>query len=74
MTTFLLAAMLLRQPIQMATGFVRTIDRTDGIAVSQTASRRLVAPGKPDVWLVGVAHIGYKDYYTQIQALLDAQD
>ncbi|MDR3690579.1 MAG: hypothetical protein P4L46_14470 [Fimbriimonas sp.] len=61
-------------PISMEAGFVRTIDRTDGIAVSQTAARKLSAPGKPDVWLVGVAHIGLKRYYTDIQALLDAQD
>ncbi len=74
MTTLLLSALVLLQPLQMSTGFVRTIDRTDGIAVSQTASRRLSAPGKPDIWLVGVAHIGLKQYYSDIQSLLDGQD
>ena len=61
-------------PIHMEPGFVRTVDRTDGIAVSQTSARKLVAPGKPDVWLVGAAHIGLKQYYQDLQALLDAQE
>ena len=74
MTTLLLAALVLRQPMQLSSGFVRTIDRTDGIAVSQTAARRLTALGKPDIWLVGAAHIGLKQYYRDIQLLLDTQD
>ena len=77
MITSLAAAIVFTQavaPIQPNYNFVRSIDRTDGISLSQTAARKLVAPGRPDVWLVGAAHIGQKDYYSQIQSLLNQQD
>jgi len=74
MIAYALALLTLKQPIQDSGGFVRTINRTDGVAVSQTASRKLVAAGMPDVWLVGAAHIGMKHYYADMQAVLDAQD
>lgn|GEM_PF-1765333 len=77
MITSLAAVVLLTQTLptlQPNYSFVRSVDRSDGISISQTAARKLVAPGKPDVWLVGAAHIGQKDYYSQIQNLLNAQD
>ncbi len=74
MSTLFLAAAFLYQPINMEPGFVRTLQRTDGVAVSQTAARKYTAHGKPDLWLVGVAHIGLTHYYGDIQNLLDAQD
>ncbi len=40
----------------------------------QTAGQKMTAPGKPDVWLVGVVHIGLPAYYAEIQALLDGQE
>jgi hypothetical protein len=73
MIATLLVSIALRQLIQPGS-FIRTIDRTDGVSVSQTKALRLTQPGKPDVWLVGVAHIGLKQYYGEIQDLLDAQD
>ena len=69
----ILASVVLFQTITAQSGYVRTIERTDGVEVSQTLTRKLVAPGKPDLYLVGVAHIGSKEYYTEIQAVLDAQ-
>jgi len=74
MITTLLASLLLRQTIPQPWLFVRTIERTDGVAVSQTASVKLTCPGKPDIWLIGAAHIGLKQFYADVQALLDAQD
>jgi hypothetical protein len=74
MISILIASVTLQQLIQQPGSFVRTIERTDGVAVSQTAAFKLTADGKPDVWLVGTAHIGLKKYYADVQALLDAQD
>jgi len=74
MITLILTSLLVRQSILPQVAFVRTVDRTDGVSVSQTMARKLVAPGKPDVWLVGAAHIGAKQYYADLQELLDAQD
>ncbi len=73
MLATLLAAFLLAQPDVVQSGYIRTVNRTDGVSISQTLSRRFTATGKPDLWLVGVAHIGLKEYYAQIQTLLDAQ-
>jgi hypothetical protein len=45
------------------------------VEVLQTKARKYVSPNGegPDIWLVGVAHIGEGDYYAQIQKLLDGQ-
>ena len=37
-------------------------------------SRRYVADGKPDVWLVGVAHIAEQSFYDDVSFLLDGMD
>jgi len=74
MVSLLVASVILGQSVQGGMdSYIRTIDRTDGISVSQTLAKRLTAPGKPDLWLVGVAHIGLKAYYGEVQKLLDAQ-
>lgn len=54
--------------------FVQRVVAEDGMMTVQTAGQRLSAPGRPDVWLMGVVHVGQADYYKEIQALLDAQD
>ena len=54
-------------------GYTRFVTRPDGTLEMSTAAQRLVAAGKPDVWLVGAIHIGQKSYYSALQSLLDAQ-
>jgi len=74
MTALLIASLLITRQSVVGGGFVRTINRSDGVSVSQTEAKLLRAPGLPDVWLIGAAHIGTKDYYTQLQGLLNSQD
>ena len=58
----------------MPSGYTRMLTRADGTLEMQTAAQRLVADGKPVVWLVGAIHIGSKPYYGSLQRLLDYQD
>lgn len=37
-------------------------------------SRRFSAKGKPDIWLVGVAHIAEQSFYDDVSSLLDEMD
>lgn len=73
----LLAALALLQAPTLApappTGYTQMVTRKDGTLEMQTAAQRLVAEGKPDVWLVGAIHIGTKPYYASLQSLLNAQ-
>ena len=54
-------------------GYARFVTLSDGTLEMDTAAARLVASGRPDVWLVGAIHIGAKPYYATLQRLLDAQ-
>lgn len=54
--------------------YTKSITKPDGIVQMQTAAQRFTAEGKPDVWLVGVVHIGEKQYYADLVKLLDAQN
>jgi hypothetical protein len=69
----LAALVLLQNPTAPATTYTQMITRKDGTLEMQTAAQRLVADGKPDVWLVGAIHIGTKPYYASLQSLLNAQ-
>lgn len=40
----------------------------------ETSARQLTAEGKPDIWLVGAVHVGNKDYYQNLQRLLDSNE
>ncbi len=71
---FLFAATLAWAHLSAQAGFVKTVTGDDGVFTMQTGAHHLVAEGKPDVWLVGAAHIGDKAYYEALQKLLDAQD
>ena len=55
-------------------GYTRFATKPDGTLEMSTAAQRLVAPGKPIVWLVGAIHIGQKSYYKELQRLLDYSD
>ena len=55
-------------------GYSRFVTRADGTMEMQTAAQRLVANGKPVVWLVGAIHIGRRGYYGELQRLLGYQD
>lgn len=72
MTTTLITALLLTQ-VSASPTYTKAVSKPGGIVEAQTAAQRFTAPGKPDVWLVGVIHIGEKKYYADLQTLLDAQ-
>jgi hypothetical protein len=40
----------------------------------EIASRKYIAEDKPDIWLVGVVHIGDASYYEKVSELLDGMD
>ena len=46
----------------------------ENIVSLDLASRRYTADGKPDVWLIGVAHIAEQSFYDEVTALLDEMD
>jgi hypothetical protein len=46
----------------------------DNIVSLEIVSRRYAAQGKPDVWLIGVAHIADVSFYDQVASLLDQLD
>lgn len=56
------------------TGYTQMLTRKDGTVEMQTAAQRLVADGKPVIWLVGAIHIGSKPYYDSLQRMLNYQD
>src|SRR5580704_10469044 len=71
---FLLSAVFVfGQATAAPNSFIQTTTEKSGLFSLQTGAHRLTAPGRPDVWLVGAAHIGSRSYYTALQALLDAQ-
>lgn len=54
--------------------YTKSVTKPSGVVEMQTGAQRFTAEGKPDVWLVGVVHIGEKQYYADLVKLLDAQD
>ena len=46
----------------------------ENIVSIELVSRRYEAEGKPDLWLVGVAHIADASFYKEINSLLDPMD
>ncbi|MHB8634897.1 MAG: hypothetical protein ACYC96_00320 [Fimbriimonadaceae bacterium] len=71
---FLLAiALAFGQTTATQNPFLKTTTEANGVFSLQTGAHRLTANGKPNVWLVGAAHIGSKSYYAGLQKLLDAQ-
>jgi hypothetical protein len=54
--------------------YTQSVTDPDGKVSMRTRAQRLIAPGKPDIWLVGAVHVGTRNYYTQVQNLLNAQD
>ena len=78
MLPFLTALVLAQTPATAgappSAGYSRFVTRGDGTMEMQTAAQRLVADGKPIVWLVGAIHIGRKGYYGELQRLLGYQD
>ncbi len=81
MPAALLAALLLA-PVRLQTPdavsatptYTKMVTWSDGTLEMRTAAQRLVADGKPIVWLVGAIHIGSKPYYANLQRLLGYQD
>ncbi len=52
------------------------VERSDnGEVALQIAARKFVVPGRkaPEVWLVGVSHVGETNYYRTLQKFLDKQ-
>ena len=46
----------------------------ENIVSLEIVSRRYEAPGRPDVWLVSVAHIADSSFYDQVASLLEGLD
>ncbi|MBC8202470.1 MAG: type II secretion system protein GspG [Planctomycetes bacterium] len=46
----------------------------DNIVSLEIVSRRYEAQGRPDVWLIGVAHIADESFYGQVASLLEQLD
>ncbi len=46
----------------------------ESIVSLELVSRRFEAEGKPDLWLVGVAHIADSSFYDDIASLIDEMD
>jgi hypothetical protein len=46
----------------------------ENIVSLEVVSRRYAAEGRPDVWLVGVAHIADESFYEQVALLLEGLD
>ncbi len=66
---------VLQQPVEVAVDSVWTRKtESESLAALELVSRRYVSEGKPDVWLVGVAHIADASFYKDITALLDELD
>jgi hypothetical protein len=55
--------------------YLRVTEQSQGVSSLETAARRFEpADGAgPEIWLVGVIHIGEKIYYQSLQELLDRQ-
>jgi hypothetical protein len=55
--------------------FMRLSKPSKTVEVLQTKARKYSPAGGagPDIWLVGVAHVGRTEYYKQIEKLLDEQ-
>jgi hypothetical protein len=47
---------------------------TENIVSIEFVSRRYEAKGKPNVWLVGVAHVADATFYEEVTSLLDGMD
>lgn len=58
--------------------YTRKFETTNGTVGLEVALRRFNRPGSsargfPDVWLVGVTHLGTSNYYARLQRFLDGQ-
>lgn len=55
--------------------YLRSVHLPNGHYELQVATRRFAprSGNGPSIWLVGVAHVGESNYYSQVQALLDQQ-
>lgn len=74
MLTQLISALLLFQVKPAAPSFTQAVNNADGTIVMRTATQKMTSPGKPDVLLVGVVHIGLKKYYSDLQKILNEQE
>ena len=54
-------------------GWTRKIESENNVSL-ELVSRRYQAEGKPDLWLVGVAHIADASFYEEVSGLLDEMD
>lgn len=70
-----LAPALLAEAPPTKLSFIRTQQLPDSKSTLQTLSAEYkpASGAGPSVWLIGVAHLGTRDYYTALQKRLDAQ-
>jgi hypothetical protein len=60
-------------PEEKPQGWTRKIESENKVSL-ELVSRRYQAEGKPDLWLVGVAHIADASFYEEVGLLLDEMD
>ncbi len=73
MLTTILSSLVLSQIAAAPPAYTKSVTLSSGVVEMHTAAQKFTAPGKPDVWLVGVVHIGEKQYYADLVKLLDDQ-
>ena len=76
LVTSLCLSMLLQDYVAQAEkpqGWTRKIESENNVSL-ELVSRRYQAEGKPDLWLVGVAHIAEASFYEEVSGLLDEMD
>ena len=73
---FLVVTTVLQEPIVTPQASEEWIKRTDGenIVSLELVSRRYACNGKPDLWLIGVAHVADASFYEKVNELLDEMD
>jgi len=75
-TTFACLAILLQDSavqVEKTQGWTRKTESENNVSL-ELVSRRYVAESKPDLWLIGVAHIAEASFYEEVSALLEEMD
>ncbi|MBC8202070.1 MAG: type II secretion system protein GspG [Planctomycetes bacterium] len=78
LTTIFIATTIQEPPEQvpLETPSLQWMRKTTGdeVVAIDLVSRRYEAEGKPDIWLIGVAHVAEESFYEEVTELLDTMD
>ena len=75
LNTILVLTCILQQPVEVPqeSPWTRRAE-TETLVSLELVSKRYTAEGKPDLWLIGVAHVADESFYDDITILLDELD